>query len=56
MQCLIMVVKKILFTKMNGAGNDFIVIDKTVNKGVSLKQKQISNAFLKRGLISLFNA
>ena len=28
---------------MNGAGNDFIVIDKNKNKGISLKQKQISS-------------
>lgn len=35
--------KKILFTKMNGAGNDFIVIDKNKNKGISLRQKQISS-------------
>jgi diaminopimelate epimerase len=36
-------VKKIIFTKMNGAGNDFIVIDKNKNKGVSLKQNQMSS-------------
>jgi len=36
-------VKKILFTKMNGAGNDFVVIDKNKNKGISLKQNQISS-------------
>lgn len=35
--------KKISFTKMSGAGNDFIIIDKTKNKGISLKQNQISN-------------
>jgi diaminopimelate epimerase len=34
-------VKKILFAKMSGAGNDFIVIDKSKNKSASLKPNQI---------------
>lgn len=33
---------------MSGAGNDFIVIDKNKNKGVSLNQKQISNLCSRR--------
>jgi diaminopimelate epimerase len=36
-------VKKILFTKMNGAGNDFVILDKTKNKSISLSKQQISN-------------
>ena len=35
--------KKINFTKMNGAGNDFILIDKNKNKGVSLNRQQIAS-------------
>lgn len=34
--------KKILFTKMSGAGNDFVIIDKNRNKNISLKPNQIS--------------
>lgn len=47
---------------MNGAGNDFIVIDKNKNKGVSLKQKQISSLCNRRigigadGLIFISNS
>lgn len=33
---------------MNGAGNDFIIIDKKTNKNVSLNQKQISNICSRR--------
>ena len=32
----------ILFTKMSGAGNDFIVIDKSRNSGISLTSSQIN--------------
>jgi diaminopimelate epimerase len=41
-------VKKILFTKMSGAGNDFIVIDKSINKSISLKPNQISKVCNRR--------
>ena len=34
--------KKISFTKMSGAGNDFVIIDKTLNKNISLNPGQIS--------------
>ena len=54
--------KKIAFTKMSGAGNDFIVIDTTKNKGFTLSSKQISKLCDRRigigadGLILISNA
>jgi len=54
--------KKILFTKMCGAGNDFIVIDKNKNRGISLNQKQIASVCNRRngigadGLILISNS
>lgn len=54
--------KKIFFTKMNGAGNDFIIIDKMKNKGFSLSQNQIANLCHRRngigadGLILISNS
>lgn len=54
--------KKIFFTKMNGAGNDFIIIDKNKNKNVSLNQNQIANLCERRkgigadGLILISNS
>lgn len=33
--------KKVLFTKMSGAGNDFVIIDKSRNKSISLKPNQL---------------
>lgn len=47
---------------MNGAGNDFIIIDKMKNKGVSLNQNQIANLCHRRqgigadGLILISNS
>ncbi|NWF90746.1 MAG: diaminopimelate epimerase [Ignavibacteriaceae bacterium] len=54
--------KKILFTKMSGAGNDFIVIDKIRNKNITLNSSQISKICDRRkgigadGLILLANS